>query len=353
MGHPLWRRRASLATGLVVTYIAAMTAFNIWKPRILILHSLSESLRQVQETDAGLREPLKANRLPISLRWFYLNADQATPERNGHPAMTGLQRVIEDFNPTVLVAVDDDANGLLAHEPKLWQGRRLFFLGINRAPVTFGYSAAAGATGIRDQPPLHALAELFGVIRPDGGLRIAVLGSDTPLGRDLEQGITAHRWAPQRLVFSERAASWPQWQAAVQRANRQADILLITSIAGLQRPADKGLVPPAEVVRFTEASSKRVLPVGLMVDYVPLGGSLGIIPSARYLGNIAMTTVLRWLEPSRRSGIPAIHLADHFDVGIREQALRRRGIELPMIYREAARLSGQLIPAPSGLKPQR
>ena len=353
MERAFWRRRGTLATGMVVAYIAAMTAFNIWKPRILILQSFSESLRQVRDTDAGLREPLQSNRLPISVRWFYLNGDQAAPLAMGHPEQAAVQRLIADFNPTLVVAVDDGANALLAHQPQLWRGRRLFFLGINNSPASFGYSAAAGATGIRDQPPLQALAELFQVIRPGGGLRLAVLGTDTLQGRDLERAIGAHRWAPQRLQFSQRAASWPAWQAAVRRADQQADILLITSIHGLRRQnGASAVVPPAEVVRFTEAASRRVLPIGLIVDYVPLGGGLGIIPSARYLGRIAMDTVLRWLEPSRPGRVPAIHLADHFDVGLREQALRRRGLVLPIVYREAARLSGQLEPAPSGLKAQ-
>jgi hypothetical protein len=186
------------------------------------------------------------------------------------------------------------------------------------------------------------------VIRPAGGLRIAVLGSATDQGLDLGQAIAAHRWDPQRLVDNQRAATWPQWQAAVRRANRQADILLITAIHGLRRSPGGPVVPPAEVVRWTESQANRVLPIGLMVDYVPLGGGLGVIPSARYVGRIAMETVLLWLEPSRGGALPAIHFADHFDIGLREDALRRRGVALPLIYREAARLSGQLVPVQAG-----
>jgi hypothetical protein len=33
---------------------------------------------------------------------------------------------------------------------------------------------------------------------------------------------------------------------------------------------------------------------------------------------------------------------DHFDIGLREDALRRRGFRLPLVYREAARLGGEL-----------
>ncbi len=341
-------RRVPLAIALVVTYVAAMTAFNVWKPRVLVLQSFSESLRQVRETDAGLKEPLRANRLPLSVRWYYLNVDQAATGYGGHPAAMGVRRVIDDYNPTVVIAVDDGANTLLSHQPSLWRGRRLFFLGINRPPARFGYSAAAGATGIRDRPPLHALVELLSVIRPAGGLRIAVLGSATDQGLDLGQAIAAHPWGPQRLVDNQRPVTWPQWQTAVRRANRQADILLITAIHGLRRSPGGPVVPPGEVVRWTEAQSVRVLPIGLMVDYVPLGGGLGVIPSARYVGTIAMETVLRWLEPSRGGGVPAIHLADHFDIGLREGALRRRGVVLPLVYREAARLSGQLVPVQAG-----
>jgi len=347
MANTTWSvvlRRAPLATALVAAYIGAMTAFNVWKPRILILHTFSASLRQVRDTDAGLKQPLAANRLPLSLRWYYLNAEQALPDATGHPAAAGVRRVIDDFNPTLIVAVDDGANTLLSHAPRLWRGRRLFFVGINRPPAAFGYSSSAGVTGIRDAAPLHGLADLFEAIRPAGGLRLAVLGPNTFLGQDLEQGLLAHPWGPQRLVFSQRAVTWSQWQQAVRRANQQADVLLVTSIYGVRRTPGGELVPPAELVRWTEAESRRVLPVGLMVDYVPLGGGLAVMPSARYVGAMAMETVLRWLGPSLAGAMPTVHLADHFDIGLREASLRRRGLHLPLVYREAARLSGQWVP---------
>lgn len=339
-------KRIPLAIALVLAYVTAMTAFNVWKPRILVLQSFSESLRQVQETDAGLKEPLRANRLPLSVRWYYLNADQAASRVGGHAALMGLRRLINDDNPTVVIAVDDSANTLLAQEPELWRGRKLFFLGINSDPTHYGYKTGINVTGIRDRLPVVALEGLFAVIRPTGGLRLAVLGSDSDQGRDLGQSIGTQAWPNQRLVSNQRVTTWAQWQAAVQNANRRADILLISDVYGLRRTPGGPLVPPGEVVSWTEAQTKRLLPIGLLVDYVPLGGGLAVIPSARYLGTMTMESVLRWLEPSLRSGTPAIHLADHFDIGLREQALQRRGVVLPAIYREAARLSGQLIPTP-------
>ena len=59
---------------------------------------------------------------------------------------------------------------------------------------------------------------------------------------------------------------------------------------------------------------------------------------------MAMESVLKWLDPSNKRVPPIIPKDDHFDIGLREVSLRRRGLHLPLVYREAARLSGQLNP---------
>ena len=337
-----WFRRAQLATGLVIVYIFLLTAFNVWKPRVLILHSFSQSLRLVRDTDDGIRKTLALNRMPISVRWYYLNRDRNDVETMGNAELVGAERVVKDFNPTVIVAVNNQANLVLSHYPELRKGRFVFLLGKSRPATQVGYSEKSGVTGIEATPPFAALAQLFAVIRPAGGLRIAALGAGTPRGQDTAKGISAYPWAPQRLVASHLVDTWPEWQAMVHRANQKADVLLITAIYGVHRTPNGPLVPAQEVVRWTEAHSTKVLPVGLMGDYVPLGGSLGVFPSARYLGAMAMQLVLQWLEPSRRGVPPMVVVDDHFDIGLREDALRRRGFRLPLVYREAARLGGEL-----------
>ena len=338
----VWFRRAQLATGLVIVYIFLLTAFNVWKPRVLILHSFSQSLRLVRDTDDGIRKTLAANRMPINVRWYYLNRDRNDVDAMGNAVVVGAERVVKNFNPTVIIAVNNQANLVLSRHPELRKGRFVFFLENSRPAMQFGYSEKSGVTGIEATPPFAALAQLFAVIRPAGGLRIAALGSVTPRGQDTAKGMTVFPWAPQRLVASDLVDTWPEWQAMVHRANQKADVLLITAIYGVHRTPKGPLVPAQEVVRWTEAHSTRILPVGLMADYVPLGGSLGFSPSARYLGAMAMQSVLKWLEPSRRGVPPMVVVDDHFDIGLREDALSRRGLRLPLVYREAARLGSDL-----------
>ena len=109
----VWFRRAQLATGLVIVYIFLLTAFNVWKPRVLILHSFSQSLRLVRDTDDGIRKTLAANRMPINVRWYYLNRDRNDVDAMGNAVVVGAEsgtspgRVkcsrVSSFGSTILI----------------------------------------------------------------------------------------------------------------------------------------------------------------------------------------------------------------------------------------------------------
>jgi hypothetical protein len=332
----------TLASGLVAFYIVAMTGFNIWKPRILVIQSFSESSRSTMDLDAGMREKLRLNRLPVTVQWYYLNSDHPDLSAMKNSDIMNVKRVIEDFNPSLMILADDQANHLMALAPGLKRGRRIFFLGINQSPASFGYANNESVAGITNVAPYQSLLELLGAIHPGRDLRITVLGSDTDLGRHLGSSFEKQSFGTNQIVGTYYASTWEQWQTAVRRSNKNSDILLITAVHGLQDTTGNRIVSTGEVVKWTEAQATKVQPIGLIADYVPLGGSLSLIPSGFYRGSIAMESVLQWSEPSRKNAMPSISLDDHFDIGVRSEDLERRGIQLPLIYREAARLSRQL-----------
>lgn len=333
---------SSLAAGLVSMYILAMTGFNIWKPRILVVHSFSESSQQVKEIDGGMKEKLRLNRLPVSVQWYYLNSDKPDLDAMTNSEITNISRVIDDFNPSYMILVDDRANHLMALSPILRRNRRIFFLGINQPPSVFGYREGDPVAGIADVAPHQSLLELLENIRGGTNLRITVLGSDTDLGRDLGATFESRPLGTNRIRGVHYASTWTQWQRIVQQSNQDSDILLVTALHGLRDGRNGQVVPTEKVVKWTEVEAKRLQPIGLTFDYVPLGGSLSVVPSAYYQGAMAMDSVLRWSEPSRKNAMPTFSLDDHFDVGMRIERLKQRGITLPLIYREAARLSRQL-----------
>lgn len=333
---------SSLAAGLVSMYIVAMTGFNIWKPRILVVHSFSESSQKVKEIDEGMREKLRLNRLPVSVQWYYLNSDQPDLDAMKNSEITNISRVIDDFNPSYMILVDDRANHLMTLSPNLRRNRRIFFLGINQPPSVFGYRKGDPVAGIADVAPHQSLLELLKNIRGGTNLRITVLGSDTDVGRDLGATYERRPLGTNRIQGVHYASTWTEWQRIVQQSNQDSDILLITAIHGLRDDQNGRVVPTENVAKWTELEAKRLQPIGLSFDYVPLGGSLSVVPSAYYHGAMAMDSVLRWSEPSRKNAMPSFSLDDHFNVGMRIERLKQRGITLPLIYREAARLSKQV-----------
>ena len=55
-----------------------------------------------------------------------------------------------------------------------------------------------------------------------------------------------------------------------------------------------------------------------------------------------MQLALDWLDDRSSPGPPAAAVSEHFEVGIRQTELAKRGVALPPIYLEAARENGTL-----------
>ena len=57
-----------------------------------------------------------------------------------------------------------------------------------------------------------------------------------------------------------------------------------------------------------------------------------------------MAMAIDWVDPSNGSVPPIMAISEHFDVAIRESKLRARGVIMPSIYIETARLGGRYFP---------
>lgn len=129
------------------------------------------------------------------------------------------------------------------------------------------------------------------------------------------------------------------WQSAVTRAD--GDALLVLGPQDLPR-ADGSTVSAAELSQWTQDNA-RPLAIGTQVDFVPDGGALSFAPAPDDYGRQAIGLALDWLDDRATPGPPAPVVSSHFDVGVRRDALARRGIALPPIYLEAARENNSLI----------
>ncbi|MGA0849639.1 MAG: ABC transporter substrate-binding protein [Chthoniobacterales bacterium] len=332
----LWKNL--LVGGFLAAFVILLGFFNATKPRILVLHSAAQDSSWARQVDRGMREALAGQRRPLSIEWHYLGVDSPAAARRMAEARAGASRAMARFNPDVLIAVDDEANSLVAREYVGRDRPRILYVSLNRPPADFGYAGARNVSGISEQLPLAAIRDAARDLFPDRVPSLAVIGVDNETGRAEMAQVTAFDWSP--LVVGETllAANADEWRTFAARTT--ADILLVLGTHDL--PDGEGnVVTAAEINRWTQENASA-FPIGTQVNFVEDGGGLSFSPPPDDSGAKAIELALDWLDNRSTPGAPAPVVSDHFEVGVRPEALAARGIALPPIYLEAARENGSL-----------
>ena len=331
----LWRNL--LIAGFLATFVILLGNFNATKPRILVLHSAAQQSLWATQMDAGMRKALQRNRRPVSVEWMYMGVNSPAI-RNTREATAEAQRAISRTDPDVVIAVDDEANALVARNYVGREKPRILYVSIDRPPADYGYLGAPNVSGIADTLPWaavrDALTDVFG-----GRPSIAVLGVDNESGRAELDQLRAFDWGPVTVGRTDLVTTAPAWRDAVGRATG-ADALLVLQTQAL--PDGQGGVTGAdELSRWTQDNSGP-LPIGTEVDFVTEGGALSFSPPPENYGEQAIDLALDWLDARRTPGPPPPVASSHFEVAMRPDVLARRGVVLPPIYAEAARENGTL-----------
>jgi len=314
--------------------------FLATKPRIMILHSFAEDSSWVRQVDAGAGEVLQRNRRPVQVQRHYLGLDSPWGAKGQEVAVDSARRAIENFDPDVLIAVDDEANELIARH---WVGAvrpRIVYISINQPPSAYGYEGPSNVSGVAERLAFGAIlqvAEFLGQGRP---LSFSIVGVDNATGRAEMAQAESFGWSPHQAPRHALVRTMQDWQSFV--SSVETEILVVLSVTSLPRSVqDRSQVPPQEIIAWTEANSPA-LPVGTQVGYVELGGGLSFAPPPRTEGAQAIELSLEWLDERNGAAAPPPVSSDHYDVAVRPLQLERRGLVLPPIYLEAARANGTL-----------
>jgi hypothetical protein len=310
--------------------------FNATKPRILVLHSGTADTMRVVQTDRGIREALAENRRPLSVEWNYLGVDLPNAARRVNEARAQASRAIARFNPDVLIAVDDEANALVARDYAGRKRPRILYVSLNRPPADYGYDGMPNVSGIAERLPLAGVKAAVQDLTT--GKRLAVLGVDNETGRAEMAQVKEFDWLPLVVSAAALVSTFSEWKAFVESV-AAADLLLVLGTNDL--PDGGRVATAAEINRWTQDHAQP-LPVGTQVDFVSDGGGLSFAPPPDDSGARAVGLALDWLDARDTPGAPAPVVSDHFEVAVRPDRLSDRGILMPPIYIEAARENGTL-----------
>ncbi len=362
------------ASVFVLLLLALLVAFNHQKPRVLILHSFSESGQWETAVNTGIQRELARNREPIAVRWRYM---ALSPHMNAKQWAAAAQRsraTIDSWRPDVLVAIGEEAQDYVGRHYAGRPGPRLVYA-MGEDPASFGYAGAPNVTGVHEALPLAQIVELLrhldrpppreGLSPQDGAspqdrppprdrpsLRIRALGIDDPTGHAERQQVQDFDWGPHRLLGVELVPDFQAWQEAVRAAAQDADVLLVLSFGGLPKaPGDPGEADGLLVAGWTEHES-RPLAIGVRESFVAGGGALAVVPSPYGLGEQAAREALATLAAIRHGEPPpAPEDSLDFQIALRPGRLAARGVELPAIYVQAARATQSLYGTPLDGKP--
>lgn len=330
--------RSLLVGGFLLSFVLMLGFFNATKPRILVLHSGASGSPWVVEVDAGMRAALDRNRRPVSVEWDYLGLTSTTSRGVGE-AVAEARRAIDRFKPDVLITVDDEANSLVAQSYVGRKEPRILYVSIDQPPDAYGYAGAPNVSGIAEQMPLAAIRDALIQMFPGRAIRVPVVGVDGPTDRAEAAQLRAFgAWGPVTIEEPALVSTAAGWRDAVTRAD--GDALLVLGPQDLP-DADGSTVSTAELSRWTQDNA-RPLPIGTQGDFVADGGGVSFAPDPDDYGRKAVELALDWLDDRATPGPPAPLVSSHFDVGVRQEALARRGVTLPQIYLEAARENGSL-----------
>lgn len=338
----------NLLIGLFLAASLALFAwFNMTKPRILVLHSYDKTYAWTRDVTTGLNRVLDSKH-EYQLRWYYMDTKRHPWPEYRTTAGIAARNAIEKMQPDVVIAVDDDAQQYVMrhfiNDPHI----KIVFAGVNTEAGDYGFDHAANVTGILERLPLGAIREALLITDHFKALgrspRLLYLGDKSEsVGGDARQ-VQAFDWAPVQLTRVSRAGTWPEWQAQVEAAGQEADVILLTGYRRLARSAtDKSLVPAHEVVEWTERHA-HVPVISGNGFYTEEGGMLSIGTSPYEQGEVAAAIALQIaLEGKKPDSIPII-AGNQFIVAMSGSKMKARGFTLPRVYEAAARTGDKYLP---------
>jgi hypothetical protein len=139
---------------------------NIQKPRILVLHSYDKEYAWTRDVSEGIHRVL--DKYPqYSIKWHYMDTKRRTTERYKKTAATSAILLIKRWEPHVMIAIDDNAQSLVASKFNNDIYPQVVFAGVNGTREEYGYDKAKNVTGILERLELNAVKNMIMKIVPD------------------------------------------------------------------------------------------------------------------------------------------------------------------------------------------
>lgn len=321
--------------------------FNVSKPRVLVLQSYLDDYSWSRDIDTGIRRSLK-NPTAYTVRWHYMDLKRHTDKEFRTRAANSALKVIENWKPDVILAVDDNAHEYVAKYFINRPGVSIVHAGINGETAPYGYDKAKNVTGILERKPLDAIKEAMIELallqgKNPKNIRIINIGDRSESLVNDEKFLLEYDWSPLKLVDSKLVKTFDEWKKVVAGAESRADFIVLSNYRQLTaKPGEKQFVPPKVVMEWTEKNSKPVI-LGMQGFNVEDGASIAIGVSPYEQGEVSGEMAAAIVAGKKPKDIPEASTRQYV-VYMSDSKLKARNLSVPKIYEAFARASNTYLP---------
>jgi len=322
-----------LAFVFVSLFVIFLIAYNLNKPRIFVLHSYDTDYSWVTDINEGIDRVLK-NRA-YNIRYFFMNTKRNPGEDYKQRTGESVVKMIREWNPDILITVDDDAQKYAARyfldDPKI----KIIYTGVNAFPEDYGFDKAGNATGILERLPFEAFKEVFVQMLPPDKHKVMHIADSSSTSVFIQHEVEAYDWSPLVLTETILCDTLEDWNKAIDRANKEADILFVTHYHTLK---DKNglIVEPRKVIEATEPRLE-IPAIGSWGFYVEDGGMMAVAVSPYEQGEEAARMAIKVIEDGVSPRDIPVQTSHLFVIYIREASLKRRHLHVPGLIEAFAR----------------
>lgn len=336
------KRRLSILFGILFVLGTLYLAINhnLTQKRVLILHSYDPEYSWTRDVNVGLQRALKAYP-EWSVRWHYMDLKRRPWPDARTAAGAQARRVVEEWRPDVVIAIDDDAQALVGKEFVNHPTIKWVFAGVNGGVEDYDYVGARNVTGVFERKQLAAARDAILAGHPQArttpSLRVLHLGDQSHSVKMDDKSIRNFDWHPLQFTGSKLVSTFPEWQAAVEATAGQVDVLFVSNYRKLSRSAtDRTLVSPREVVAWTEINSPVPI-IGGNGFYVEDGGMFAIGPSGFEQGGMAARLAIQIIAQEASPDSLMQLSTREFVVFMRPTQMAAHSFYLPYLYEAFAR----------------
>jgi len=305
-------KRLSFQRLAAVAFLILFFGYSLYqvanKPRILVLHSYATDYDWVNEVSTGVHRIL--DRHPYAVRWHYMDTKRHPQEDFKKLAGGTAERLIDEWQPDVVIAIDDNAQKYVASHYLIPTSSkpflpRIVYAGMGAEPEAYGYDSATNVTGILERMPLAAFKEVIIQLFADKleqgqTIKLFHINDGSPSGLFNMDEINRFHWGPEIEIETVAVKTLDDWQANVRRQRHHADLMLLTNYHTLTNNSGKnrstkdpcaldlanGAVPPKQVVQWTQCTFPAMV-IGGWGFFVKDGGQLAVAVSGYEQGEVA------------------------------------------------------------------